>query len=376
MISASVGSVELSTPLLLASGHITESPDFFVRSVSEGCSGMVTRSLRETVPEERRNIPSPRYHVFGNGSMLNCEWSNQTSWQTWLNEYTIAAKKHGALIVSLSARDIEGCVRLARQFARTGHVDAFEVNVSCAHSGALHGNLNINYEHLRRTVGTLRSAIDLPVWVKLSYSPLITEMALEAEREGADCVVTTNSIGPGLFLDINTTKPTLGVKGGAGGVTGDAVFPIALWCVYTLSSALAIPVVGSGGVNTGERVIQMIMAGASAVQLYTAPALEGPGVFKRISCEILRFLESNSQYPDIRSLIGVSQRWSDCESRFNPTTPIVNLDKCRMCAKCVHVCGFSAMTFADLKPTIDSAKCVGCNACVGTCPHKAITTSY
>ena len=82
MLQTNVGKVTLSTPLLLASGHITETPDFFLKT--SGCSGMVTRSLKENPPPERKNVPAPRYVVFDKGqSMLNCEWGNSTPWTEW-----------------------------------------------------------------------------------------------------------------------------------------------------------------------------------------------------------------------------------------------------------------------------------------------------
>jgi len=92
-------------------------------------------------------------------------------------------------------------------------------------------------------------------------------MAQQAEELGANAIVCTNSIGPGMLIDTKTAKPKLGIKSGGGGVTGKAIFPIALWCVHQLSETLGIPVVGCGGIFTADDVIQMLMAGASAVQL-------------------------------------------------------------------------------------------------------------
>ena len=82
-LKTQVGDLKLQTPLLLASGYITETPEFFLRAQPYGCSGIVTRSLKQHVPAERSRITSPRYAVFGNDSMLNCEWGNERPWTDW-----------------------------------------------------------------------------------------------------------------------------------------------------------------------------------------------------------------------------------------------------------------------------------------------------
>ena len=289
MLQTNVGKVALNTPLLLASGYITETPEFFLKT--SGCSGMVTRSLKKNPPPERKNIPAPRYVVFDDGkSMLNCEWGNSTPWTEWY-EHGVADVKNsgGSLILSISGRVIEDCSSLIKKFDEID-IDAFEINVSCSHSGAVHGNLNIDIEHLKELLTKIRPLTGKPIWVKLSYSSYLLDMAKIAEKLNADAIVCSNSIGPGLFIDTETGLPKLGIKGGAGGVTGKAIFPIALNCVYQLAQTVKIPIVGIGGISTADDVVQMMMAGASAVQLYTAPAITGPEVFRDIVNDLTNYL--------------------------------------------------------------------------------------
>lgn len=243
-LTTRVGTVAFETPLLLASGYITETPTFFLRAHKKGCAGMVTRSLKIRVPPERQRVPAPRYAVPNPDTMLNCEWGNEHPWTRWRDEWVEEARKTNApLIVSLSGRDIEGCVELARAFDAVDGVSVYEINVSCSHSGALHGNLNVDRDHLIVLLKTLRPATQTPIWVKLAYSTQIVEMALIAEQLGADAIVSTNTIGPGLLLDLMTGRPLLGIKGGAGGVSGHSIFPIALRCVYEISGIRYINVV-------------------------------------------------------------------------------------------------------------------------------------
>ncbi|MDP3965072.1 MAG: 4Fe-4S binding protein [bacterium] len=381
MLRTQVGSVSLQTPLLLASGYITETPEFFMRAQPYGCSGIVTRSLKQRVPPERSRITVPRYAVFGQDNMLNCEWGNEKPWTEWRDSGVRHVQDAGCpIIVSLSGRDLESCCYLIQTFDELD-VDAYEINISCSHSGALHGNLNVDELHLEQLMKKVRGVTKTPIWIKLSYSNLLLSMAQRAQELGADAIVCTNSIGPGMLIDTKTAKPKLGIKGGGGGVSGKAIFPIALWCVHQLSQNLTIPIVGCGGIFTADDVVQMLMAGARAVQLYTAPALKGPVVFKRITAGLGRFLAENPQYDSIEDLIGLTLEKTR-EHRFSSPCPVVIEEKCTGCGICVQSCAFDALTMlrrANRKPlAVIADNCISCNACVGVCPPKfdAIKASF
>lgn len=380
-LETKVGRMNLQTPLLLASGYITETPEFFLRAQPYGCSGIVTRSLKQYVPPERSRITSPRYAVFDKDSMLNCEWENERPWTDWKDHGVHQVKETGCpIIISLSGRDLDSCCYLIQAFDEIG-VDAFEINISCSHSGALHGNLNVDVLHLEQLMKRVRGVTTTPIWIKLSYSSLLIPMAKLAEEFGANAIVCTNSIGPGMLIDTKTAKPKLGIKGGGGGVTGKAIFPIALWCVHQLAETLSIPVLGCGGIFTADDVIQMLMAGASAVQLYTAPALKGPTVFKRITAGLQRFLAENPQYASIGDLVGLTLGKTD-DHQFASPRPVVIEEKCTGCGICVQSCAFDALSMvrrADKTPlAIIADNCISCNACVGVCPPKwnAIKASF
>lgn len=369
-----VGSVRFQTPLLLGSGYITETPDFFLRAKPEGCSGIVTRSLKEHVPPERSRIPAPRYAIHEQTSMLNCEWGNERPWREWLDYGAATVQLAGSpVIISLSGRDPEGCARLMQEFDRIG-VDAFEVNVSCSHSGALHGNLNVDFEHLRHLMSVIRPATRSPLWIKLSYSPHLVGMGLLAEELGADAIVCTNSVGPGMLIDTRTSRPQVGMQGGGGGLSGQAIFPIALWCVHQLATAVRIPIVGVGGIATADHVVQMLMAGASAVQLYTAPALLGPRVFSKIMRQLREFMLTHPEYDgSVASLTGRTIPYTR-EHRFSAPVPRVLEERCTGCTVCVEACAFNAIDMVEREGgrplAVINDACISCNACVGACPPK------
>ena len=380
-LSTQVGNVKLQTPLLLASGYITETPEFFLKARPYGCAGMVTRSLKQYVPPNRTLVPVPRYAVFNQNSMLNCEWGNEKPWTDW-RDHGVSQVKHTTcpIVISLSGRDLDGCGNLIRIFDEIS-VDAYELNISCSHSGALHGNLNVDEFHLQQLMEKVRGITSTPIWIKLSYSNLLIPMARKAEELGADAIVCTNSIGPGMLIDTKTAKPKLGIQGGAGGVTGKAIFPIALWCVHQLFQTLKIPVVGCGGIFTADQVIQMLMAGASAVQLYTAPALKGPIVFKSIMAGLQSFFKRQPEYASVKDLIGLTFGKRHEHSFLSPT-PIIIRERCTGCGICVDACAFNALTLISCpgktKLAVITDNCISCNACVGVCPPKfeAIKASF
>ncbi len=380
-LNAQVGKVKLRTPLLLASGYITETSKFFLKAQPYGCAGVVTRSLKQHVPAERSRITAPRYAVFGQDNMLNCEWGNEKPWTDWQEHGVRQVKETGCpIIISLSGRDMDSCCYLIQTFDEID-VDAYEINISCSHSGALHGNLNVDALHLEQLMKKVRDVTTTPIWIKLSYSNLLIPMAQRAEELGADAIVCTNSIGPGMLIDTKTAKPKLGIKGGGGGVTGKAIFPIALWCVRQLSEKLEIPVVGCGGIFTADDVIQMLMAGANAVQLYTAPALKGPTVFRRVTADLRRFLAENPKYASVEELVGLTLNKTS-EHQFSSPRPVVIEEKCTGCGICVRACAFDALSIvrrADENPlAVIADNCISCNACVGVCPPKfgAIKVSF
>jgi dihydroorotate dehydrogenase subfamily 1 len=342
---------------------------------------MVTRSLKQYVPAERTRIPAPRYAVFDGESLLNCEWGNGNPWTDWRDRGVEQVKNTGCpIIISLSGRDFGSCCNLIRFFDKVG-VDAFEINISCSHSGILHGNLNIDAPHLRKLMKKIRAITSTPIWIKLSYSHLLVPMAEEAQKLGADAIVCTNSIGPGMLIDTKTAKPKLGIKGGGGGVTGKAIFPIALWCMHQLSQTLTVPIVGCGGIFSADQVIQMLMAGASAVQLYTAPALKGPAVFKRITTDLQKFFAENPKYASVSDLIGLAINKTS-EHAFSSPPPIVIEEKCTGCGVCIQACAFDAIKMVHRtgrKALVAiTNNCVSCNACAGVCPPKfnAIKASF
>ena len=115
-------------------------------------------------------------------------------------------------------------------------------------------------------------------------------MAQTAERAGADCITAINTAS-GMKINIDAGKPILGNK--IGGISGPALKPIAVRCVYEIYEAVKIPIIGTGGITDGKDAIEMIMAGATAVGVGSACYYRGPGVFKQICDEMKAWMKKN-----------------------------------------------------------------------------------
>ena len=164
--------------------------------------------------------------------------------------------------------------------------------LSCPHTPGLgllagHGTPEAAYEITK----AVRKATKLPIIVKLS--PNVTnlgEVAKSAVKAGANVINMGNSLGPGMVVDTTSTKPVLAYK--VGGMSGPAIKPIAVRCVFDVWEATRgkIPIIGTGGVVNGIDAVEMIIAGASAVGVGTGVYYRGLDVFKRISEEIEDYL--------------------------------------------------------------------------------------
>jgi dihydroorotate dehydrogenase (NAD+) catalytic subunit len=196
----------------------------------------------------------------------------------------------------------------AAEFARIARglkPDAFELNLSCPHAEKYGSELGRYPDLVESVTGAVKASANVPVWVKLTPNTAdIVELGLAAQRGGADGLVAINTL-KAMAIDIETGFPILGNK--FGGLSGSAIKPVAVRCVYDLASNLDIPVIGVGGVSSWEDAVEMIMAGAKGVQIGTA-LYRGYDVFKEITDGLSRYLDRKSLTLD--DLCGAARRHS------------------------------------------------------------------
>ena len=297
--------------------------------------------------------------------MLNSEWGNLVSWEYWKNVGLPKLKEKGNVVLSISGRDIQKCVELAKIFDNQG-VSIIEFNVSCSHSGVLYGNLTDDQQHVARLVTTLKKYIKTPLMIKLGWSPLLPEISRIAEKAGVDAIATTNSIGPGLDIQLENGKPQLGIERGIGGLSGKSIFPIALECVHQVVEAVNIPVMGIGGIGSYKEVLKMLMVGATCVQIYTEAFLRGPKLFSRILKNLSEYLRKR-EIQAITDIQGLSRPFLNQPSVLIPQIPIIEEDNCPACGVCPPICPVDAIEIEKMA-VIDANKCIGCGICVQACP--------
>lgn len=371
-LSVELCGVPLTGPLLLGSGGLGESAESLA-PFQRHTAAVVTRTLRLHVEESRRVFPSPHLALGPRRSwLLNCEWGNLRPFDYWMREGLPQATAKGPVIVSLSGRHIDSCVELCRRL--DGVVPLFEVNLSCSHAGEIYGRIADDLAHVSHLTEELKRAVATPVMIKLGWSPVLIDAARAAAESGADAIVVTNSIGPGLDLQLPSGRPRLGLTGGIGGITGPALFPIALACVHKVVEAVDIPVVGVGGVTSYADIVKMLLVGATCVEVYTAALLRGPAVFEQMNQKLLEYLLRHG-YRSVAELRGVALRHLRAPTKVTPAVPVVNQDRCHPCGLCAKICPHNAISIGRVAE-IHADTCTGCGMCIDACPpiYAAIST--
>ena len=221
---------------------------------------------------------------------------------------------------------------------------------------------------MRAVVATAKGVTNLPIIAKLGWSPLLEQVAAAAEQAGADAICVTNSIGPGLHLNIANGAPRLGVVGGFGGVSGPAIFPIALECVRRVATTVAIPVIGVGGISSADDVIKMIMVGARCVQLYTLLMWRGPRTFRHLYEGIAEYLRIHG-YETVAEICGLALPRLSRPSYTRRRLPLVDAARCTPCGMCERICPADAISVGAVA-SIDEERCTGCGICIDACPPR------
>ena len=186
-------------------------------------------------------------------------------------------------------------------------VDALELNVSCPHAmGGCGSAIGQDPELTAEIVQAVKKSVEIPVFVKLTPNVTdIVEIARYAEDAGADALTMINSLGPGMKIDIETGNPILNNK--FGGLSGPAVKPIAIRCIFEVYDSIDIPIVGVGGIKNYEDVIEFLYAGASCVQIGTSIMYEGMDIFGNITTRLERFMNDKG-YGSVNEMVGIAHK--------------------------------------------------------------------
>jgi len=293
-LTTRLGALTLRNPIMPASGTFSEElGDVFDLDL---IGAHVTKTITAGI---RGGNPTPRVCEV-RGSMLNSIGIPCKGVAYFLdNVLPFYARFDAPLVVSISADTADDFARLCEQVAVKG-VAAIEANISCPNIEADGKAFAIRPSTTRDVMIKLRQTTDLPIWAKLTPNTGETpEVAQAAEDAGADALVVANT-ALAMAIDIRTRKPKLGNL--MGGLSGPALKPIALRMAYQCAKAVRIPVIGCGGIDSAEDVIEYLIAGASAVQVGTATFID-PLAMLRIIDDLVLWCDGEG-IADISDLVG------------------------------------------------------------------------
>ena len=293
--------VALSNPIVSASGTFGFGREY-ARFYALGELGAV--SAKGLTLHGRPGNPGPRIAETPSG-MLNSVGLQNPGVEGFLRDELPWLKTQGTkLIVNLSAGTVEEFAQMAEMLSVEG-VDLLEVNISCPNVKCEGLAFGTRPETAVAATEAVKKHTHLPVMVKLSPNVTsIAEIARAVEGAGADAISLINTL-LGMRIDLSTRRPIL--KNNTGGLSGPAVLPVAVRCIHDVYAAVKVPLLGMGGVETGEDAAELMMAGASAVAVGTA-ILSDPMAPVRIRDELREFCESRG-ISEVRSLTGSLEVW-------------------------------------------------------------------
>ena len=269
--------IEIDNPIIPASGTFgfgAEFNDFYDINI------LGTFSFKGTTRQERFGNPTPRIAEC-EGGMLNSVGLQNPGVEHVIAHELPELKKffHKPVMANVSGFSIEDYVYTCEKLDSQEQVGWIEVNISCpnVHGGGM--SFGTSPAAAAEVTREVRKVTKKPIIIKLTPNVTsIADIAKACESEGADAVSLINTLS-GMRINLRTKKPLL--KNVTGGLSGPCVFPVALRCVYQVYDAVKIPIVGMGGVSTAEDVIEIMLAGATAVQVGAANLVD-PFACKKI----------------------------------------------------------------------------------------------
>ncbi len=313
-LSVELAGLRLPNPLVLASGILGTHASLMLRTARAGAGAITAKSAG---PAPRGGHVNPSCVDWGGGLLNAIGLANPGA----AAEVALLARTREdlaplgvPLIASIFADTVENFGRVAETIARA-EPDAIEVNISCPNVGSELGEpFAGRADSAAAVTAAVKAATDVPVIIKLAPNvPSIARIALAVVDAGADAICAINTM-PGMLIDLESGLPILHNR--SGGLSGEALRPIAVHAVYQVAAAVDVPIIGTGGVASGRDAIEMITAGATAVGVGSAVYREGPKVFDRIAAEMTTWLaERDLSLDDIRGRAHRRADWPE------PATP-------------------------------------------------------
>jgi dihydroorotate dehydrogenase (NAD+) catalytic subunit len=294
-LSTSIGALTLERPTILASGILGISLDIFERLYRAGAGAVVTKSLSK---EPWDGYANPTIFGVKGGGWINAVGLSNPGATNFSK--MISSNSEVPIIVSLVGSEEDDFDFMVKQFENC-KVSAYELNLSCPHVAKVGLEVGDDVELVKKIIKRVKSDTTAPVIAKVGLGTTnYLDTVGAACDAGADGITAINTIRA-MAIDVETQKPILSNK--IGGLSGTPIKPIAIRCVYEISSKFDIPIIGCGGISTWEDAVEFILAGASAVQFGSVLGEQWIEVFADINSGIQNYMKQKG-YSNIGEMIG------------------------------------------------------------------------
>jgi len=294
-INVDLFGLKLSSPLILASGVLGTTPGGLKSAIENGAGAVTTKSLGLR-PRDGHQSPNMVEVDCGYLNAMGLPNPGVEYFATELDDVDLQAPVFGS-IYGEDPGEFEKAAKILSPV-----VDGIELNLSCPHASRFGAAVGADPVMVEEITSAVCGVTEVPILAKLTpNTSRLTEIGKAAQAGGASGVVAINTVS-GMAIDVKTQTPILGNK--TGGLSGEAIHPVAVKAVFDLYKALSIPIVGVGGVSSTESAIELILAGASAVQIGTAIATHGLSVFNHVNVGLRSYLQSEDL--SLNELVGLA----------------------------------------------------------------------
>jgi dihydroorotate dehydrogenase subfamily 1 len=278
-MSITIGRLRMRTPFMLGSGPIGVRADDLIE-YGKVAGAIITKSISE-LPS--RGSPQPRIVKMDRDGMINYEGGPNPG----IDAFTATLREvrqqvECPIIGSISPRTLthaKAIESMTEKFIGAG-ADGLELDFKYIYD-QVKGKAEFEPDNIASVIRRVREVADIPVIAKFAFGSIpLDQLARAAEDGGVTAVSAINTVFPAMRIGLRARRPTLSMN--YGGLSGAPIRPLAIAAIYRLRQATQLPLIGIGGVVSSEDAVEFFLAGANAVQVYTAAQIRGPGVFQEL----------------------------------------------------------------------------------------------
>lgn len=341
--------VKINTPIVIGSGPLTYSAES-IKELYENGAGI---SVTKTIKIDAAVNPIPHMQSSGNRSLINNELWSDYDYERWIKKELPILRENNIPVIASCGHTVEESSQMVEEIEKSG-ANIIEL-------------VSYNEDDLVPMLIDTKKRVSIPVIVKMpSRVKDMIALAKELEKNGADALTVSDSIGPAMRIDLKTGLSKLG-NGKSGWLTGEAILPFNINNIYEVRKNVEIPIIGLGGIMSYKDAIESVMAGANFVGVCTYPIMYGKKVLSKLNKDISNWLIENN-YSSLEEIVGlVQKKEEDIKGDF-----VFNIEKCTKCKKCEIVCAYNARKI-DEDMHLDKGRCRVCGLCSSVCPTGALT---